>query len=379
MNKAFIYWDGFLTYLVKGLNMVMAIGQAYLTAERPSLREQSLLFKRLGMLLEAGLPIDESLHILANERSLKQTENSIHKVAAAVGSGTSLSRALAESKYPLNNLSKQIISLGETSGTLIDSLQYVAQLQKERAELRKQVFQAMIYPAIIILATIGISLFLIVGIFPKILPIFLSVNTTLPLSTQVLIFLSDSLKHHWYLMLGVVVLIIVASTFLLQITKVRLGFSRCLLVTPIVGGMVRAYQLTISCRTLGLLLTNNVRIVTALTVVAESASDLLYAQAWRSVVAEVESGQSLSYALRQFPRLFPHLMVQMIEVGERTGNLSHTLLYLAEQSESDVRDGTKNLTTLLEPILMLGMGLVVGFIAISIIAPIYGITEHLHE
>ena len=148
---------------------------------------------------------------------------------------------------------------------------------------------------------------------------------------------------------------------------------------PIIGTLCRYYNLAQITRTLGLLLQSDVPLMQALDITIRSTSNLVYKQALTNIQVSSATGKSLATELQETPFLFPALVVQMVRAGEKTGNTPVTLAYVSELYESDIRDLTKNLTTVIEPVLMLLMGLIVGFIAISIITPIYGITQNLHQ
>lgn len=379
MNSALYYWDRFLTAVIRTPALLLKALKAFDERIRtPSVLEQSLLLKRLAMLLQSGLPIGTSLRLLVEGHTVNGTQTRLAHVVTLVESGVPLSHALERGRYPVSTFTRNVIRIGETLGTLPETLNYVAIELKAKHELRKQIIQALIYPAVIILATIAISVFLIVVIFPKIIPIFQSVHTTLPWSTRTLMALSYGLSHYGFIVCGGLVVGLLLLMWSQRFMPVRQFIASVTLRLPVVGRLVLSYQVALGCRTLGVLLASEVRIVEALLTVMESIEHPMYRVAWLRIAEHVQTGQRLSTALRMYPKLFPAVVIQMIQAGETTGNLSESLQYLAVMYEEDVRDITKNLTTLLEPILMLVMGLVVGFIAVSIITPIYGITEHLH-
>jgi type IV pilus assembly protein PilC len=159
---------------------------------------------------------------------------------------------------------------------------------------------------------------------------------------------------------------------------VRAALDRALVAAPLIGGMVRPFIIANSCRTLGLLLKSGVALEESLTIVADATGNLAYKKAYQSLSRGVSRGEKVSVQLERSPRLFPRMVVQMISVGEKSGSLPDTLAYLAELYEAEVDDRTKNISTLVEPALMIVMGLIVGFIAVSIITPLYGITQNLH-
>jgi type II secretory pathway component PulF len=178
------------------------------------------------------------------------------------------------------------------------------------------------------------------------------------------------------LILGVLA-VTISYFLLLRLKLIHYFFDQILLRLPLFGKLSQYYNLSNIARTLGLLLKSDVRIVESFSIVAHGTKNLVYREALLATALEISKGQKVSLRLSDKPRLFPPIFSQMLAVGEATGNLSGSLMYVSEMYEEEINDLTKNLTTMLEPILMVVMGIVVGFIAISIITPIYGITQQL--
>jgi type II secretory pathway component PulF len=271
-----------------------------------------------------------------------------------------------------------IIRVAESSGTLHQNLEYISDELKKKQALQRKVVGALIYPAVIVCATFGITLLLTLYIFPKIVPVFASVKATLPFSTRSLMWLSSFLGAWGWVLLGGIAALTVVYFFSLRIRRVHLFFDRLLLRLPVFGSLSRYYNLTNISRTLGLLLHSDVRIVSAIDLVAASTRNLAYRDALLASRERLIKGQNISSQFTQEPRLFPPIFSQMIKVGETTGNLTSSFKYLSEMYEEEITELTKNLTTMLEPVLMIVMGLIVGYIAISIITPIYSITQNLN-
>ena len=382
MNNFFYVWDTFLSSIVRMYGKrhgVVTYLQGNDYGLRISTKEQIIFLKRFSMMLRAQMPIVDCLEIISRENASSSLKIVTSSLASDVSAGQSLGVAILKYKNIFGFFCISIIGVGERSGTLPESLEYVAVELKKKHELRTQILSALVYPLIVVMATIGITVFLIVYIFPKIVPIFLSVKTSLPWSTKFLIVVSDFLiQYGWYVLIAVVasifiIPIILRSSFFLY------KFTAVILRTPLIGSMCRFYNLAQSTRTLGLLLQNDIPITTALEITAVSTNNIVYKLALEKVCTAVATGKKLSAELQTNLFLFPPLLIQMVQAGENTGNMPTTLAYVSEVYESDIRDRTKNLTIVVEPLLMLMMGLIVGFIAISIITPIYGITQNIHQ
>ena len=340
-------------------------------------QEQIIFAKRLGMTLRSGMPIMEGLAILGSGTHSRSARHILESLAREVERGQPLSVGLERFPGIFGTFCVNVVRVGEASGTLHENLDYLAEELKKKQVLHRKVVGALIYPAIIVLATLGITLLLTVYIFPKILPIFRSVQAALPFSTRALIAISTFLSSWgwWLLLLGI--MLAGAGVFCMRYPRFHLAVDRILLRIPLLGKLSLYYNVANTCRTLSLLLKSGAPIVSSTELVASGTTNLAYQRALTVVAERLMAGQRVAAGLAESPRLFPALMTQMVAVGEATGSLSNALAYLAQMYEEEIDDLTKNLTSLLEPVLMIGMGLVVGFIAIAIITPIYSVTQNL--
>lgn len=343
---------------------------------RFGMREQSLFAKRLAMTLRSGVPLLQALMMLKTGSHSRSSAYILRHVCDDVSEGKTLSGALQRLGNTFSPLSVQIVRIGESSGSLRQNLEYLADELKKKQAIRKKITGALAYPAIILCATLGISIALTLSIFPKILPIFKSFKQQLPISTRILIAVSDFLQRDGIVLLGAVAIAGFAGMYLMRIRRIRAARDQCFLRVPILGGLVRAYNLANISRTMGLLLDTEIDIVSILEIVSESVGSLAYREALQALSQKVSHGGRMSEGMEASP-LFPDLYGQMLRAGEETGSLAGSFAYLSLMYEEEIDDLSRNLTTLLEPVLMLVMGAVVGFVAISIIAPVYGITQNL--
>ena len=344
-----------------------------------SLREQSFFAKRLSYLINAGVPLLEALHVLREQTSKKRSAL-LEQVIQDVSSGQSLSKSLARFPGVFSEFAIYIIRVGESTGTLSQNLVYLADELKKKQALKRKIISAFIYPTLITVATLGVTAFLMLYLFPKIMPIFESLNATLPLTTRIVMTVSVFFQHWGLLFLIAVVLGISTLVFLLRRNRsLRYVFEFLYLKLPVIGTVLRYYNVANGARTLGLLLKSGVKLSEALPITADTTKNLLYKEQYVLIAAVVNRGERMSTHMRHSRTCFPEMLSHMVSVGERSGSLSDTLVYLSEIYESEVDDFTKNLSTLIEPALMVFMGLLVGFVAISIITPIYGITQNLHS
>jgi type IV pilus assembly protein PilC len=338
--------------------------------------QQMLLARRLAIYLRSGITINSGLlFILEDARS--EAARILSVLESTVASGQSLSQGL--SLFPsFDTFSIGFVRAGETSGTLSETLERLAEHLQKRHSLRKKILGALSYPLIILIGTVLITLFLTLFIFPKILPVLQGLHTSLPLSTRILIGINTLLETHWlFLLLGLCTLsVIFIGAFRRPFVKIQL--ERLILRIPIIGLLCQYYSIAIFTRTLALQLSGGVSLLPALALTSTALSGSVYRKGIAAIEAQISEGQKFSTALKEHPKLFPPIIRQMISAGEETGTLSANLSALANMYEENLDDLTKSLTVLVEPVLMVVMGFIVGFVALAIITPIYQVTQNLN-
>lgn len=344
-----------------------------------SAQEQIIFAKRLAILVKSGVSIISALDMLKRQSSSAGARQIIGHLRDCVEVGQPLAKAMESYRNVFGNFAVSMVHIGEMSGTLAQNLEYLANELKKKQELRRNVISALIYPAFIVAATIAIVVLLTAYVFPKILPVFQSFKAELPWSTKMLIAASWAMQHYWMYFLGGLAAFIVLAVLLLRIPAVKLAFDRAVLRLPLIGSVFKGYFVANLSRTLGLLLKSDIGIIQALRITGDTSGSSAYRVAFERVIEGVARGESVSENMEKEKFLFPPLVSQMTGVGEMTGNLSSSLGYLSEIYEDDMNNTTKNLATSIEPALMIFMGVLVGFIALSIITPIYGITQNLHN
>lgn len=344
---------------------------------RVPLSEKILFTKHMSMMIQSGMSVIDSLHLIRRQVKSRSFGRILDQLIIDVENGQFLSVGLARFKRNFGELFVSIIKIGETSGTLSINLNYLSGELKKQAALRAKIRSALIYPIVILFATFGVVGILVFFVLPRILPIFSSLRVELPLSTRILVAVSNFLFAYSILVfLGLVVFVIIFS-FLLRLPKVRFVWHGLLLFIPFVGGMVKSVNMANFCRTLGILLKSGTAIVDALTITADTLPNLVYRNEILKTAEKVKRGEAIHKYLNERERLFTPTVSRMIEVGEATGNLDNNLLYLADFYENEVDETSKNLSSVLEPALLVIMGAIVGFVAVSIITPIYEVTQSL--
>ncbi len=345
-----------------------------------SIKELVHFTKRLAFLVRSGVPIFESLQLLAKQTRSRARGRVLESVVEDVSNGRTLSAGLARFPKIFGDFAINVVRVGELSGTLSSNLTYLSEELEKRNTLKRKVVGALVYPAFITASTIGITTLLTVYIFPKVMPIFISLNVTLPFTTVALLFLSNFLRNYGLYVLGGLIIAAIAYFFALRKSeKLRYLVARSVLCLPLFGRLVQNYNMTNFCRTLGLLLRSGFNVVESMTVTGNSTPNPVYKQECFQIREHIIKGERISEYLAKKPKLFSDTVSHMIAIGEKSGTLSDSLTYLAEHYEAEVDDTVKNLSSSIEPVLMVFMGIIVGFVAVSIITPIYEVTQHLNQ
>ncbi len=347
---------------------------------RFSIKEQVLFAKRLSFLVKAGVSLVEGLTLIRNQTKSKRKQKVYDTITADVNAGQFLSHAMQPYRHLFGDYSINIIRVGEQAGVLSENLIYLADELAKRQTLQRKVRGALVYPIFITIATFGVTGLLTVYIFPKIMPIFSSLNIALPLSTRILLAVSTYLQH-WgiHTIIGVIAFFVLFAVVRKTVHPVQVATDWFLLRLPLVGTMMRAYNAANFCRTLGLTVYAGVHLTEAVYITADVTKNTIYKNAYRKLAEGVMRGERISSNLAQYKSIFPDILPHMILVGETTGSLSSTLGYLSELYETELDEQTKNLSNSLEPILLMTMGVLVGIIAISVITPIYEVTKSIDK
>ncbi len=347
--------------------------------DRLSIEDRINFTRHLSIVIKAGLPLLEGLKIIRKQTvANKLLGKIIDQLIIDLNQGKFLADSLERYKNIFGDFYINIIRIGESSGTLTNNLLYLAEEIEKSRELRGKVRAALIYPIVILVATIGITALLTLFVFPKVLPIFTSLKIDLPFTTKLVIFIFHALSQYGWYILGVLILIPIGIRVSYFSSGMKHFYHRSLLHIPVVSSLTVNVNMANFTRVLAILLKSGVQIVEAMNVTSSTFSNIIYQDALKLAAEEVRRGEQFSHYLSAHPTEFPVLLAGMIEIGENTGNLHDNLEYLSEYYSKEVDTSLRNLTSLLEPLLILTMGLVVGFISLAIITPIYSLTQNLN-
>lgn len=341
---------------------------------RVSSKDVLFFTQDLSVLLNAGLSIDRALSILLQVSEKGQMYNVIKELLAHVESGYSLSDALAMHPAVFSKLYVNMIKAGETGGVLGLVMDRLGVFLENNQELKEYIVSALVYPIFLVFVG-GISIIImLVFVLPKFSVIFSDMGQTIPLSTQIILGFSNFLRDFWWMIAGGFCILYLGMRNYRRTAGGRLRWDQFKINQPIFGTLVKMIEVARLTRTLGTLMKSGVPILKALNLVKETAGNLVVVQSMAAVYEKVKEGETLSRALHE-EGVFPVLAQNMIKVGEETGQLEQMLLKIADNYEKNVRNTLKRLINLLEPALILSMGIIVGFIVISMLLAVFSLNE----
>lgn len=342
----------------------------------PGIVQKALFAKLLAVMLKSGISLNDALTI-AIDTNRGKLKNVLRGVLKSVESGNSLADSFA--RYP-KVFSGAFISstfAGETAGTLEENLENIAiQLEKEK-ELVEKIRSAMLYPIIVLVASFILGIAMVFLVLPKITPLFEGLRIDLPITTRALIAFANVVQSYGMILLSGLVACIVGIIWLVRQKFMKPIIHWTILRIPIVKEISRNSNLVRFCSIFSMLLKSGLNVDEALVITKGTLGNYYYQQAVENVSRRIQKGTKISDSLRPFENLFPIMIIEMIRVGEESGSLEDTLAYLGNFYEIEIENSTKALSTALEPILLGFIGLVVAFLALSIITPIYYITGNI--
>lgn len=338
-----------------------------------SVSEKANFCRFMGMMLRSGLPLPEALEIIRRESKNSHMQKILADVSFQTRKGRSLSSVLAMYKNDFDPVFLTIISAGEQSGTLEKSFDYLAKQLLASYEFSQKVKGSLMYPGVIISAMVGEGFLMAFFILPRLSNVFLSLNMDLPLATKLILDAGNFIGENTVLVLVGSVILFIITAFLFVYTPTRRAITLSLGKLPAVRKMMNEIDIARFSRTLAILLKSGVPIIQSLDVSANSLAQPKWKEAAKTFSARVAKGESLSDVLLDEKNRFPVVLAQAIRTGEETGSMDVVLEELADFYEKEVDYSLKRITSLLEPVLMLLIGLAVGAMVILIITPIYSI------
>ncbi|MCJ7616424.1 MAG: type II secretion system inner membrane protein GspF [Desulfobacterales bacterium] len=336
--------------------------------------EISMMTRHLATLVGAGFPLVSAIDTLIPQTGSHVFKKTLANIKDSIIEGNSFADAL--SLYPgiFSAIYINMVRSGETSGTLEIVLERLADIAEKQQALRSQIRSALLYPALMLIVGAVVLFFLLAYIVPNITSIFSDMNQILPAPTRFLIAFSDLFKHYWWVIFIVILAVIFAVRSIKKTSKGNFLLDKSLLSFPLVGTLARKLAVARFSRTLGSLLENGVPMLHALKIVKNIVGNIIISNAVEVAAKEVEGGQGLGMVLAE-SRVFPNLFTQMVLVGEQSGELEKMLKKAADVYENEIEISVMNITSMLEPVMILIMGIIVAFIVISICLPIFEMNQ----
>ncbi len=329
--------------------------------------------RQLAIMLNAGLTLVDCFGILEKQITKEAMVQVVQSIQKDILSGSTFSRALQ--KYPEHfpNIYIALVKSGEVSGKMSEILLKLADNLEKQREFQSKIKGALTYPVVVLVGMISIMFIMVTFVIPKLLNLYKDFNIDLPVTTQVLIVISSFLAQFWPLVLIAVFFAIGSFNRFIKTPPGKLLLDSTLLRLPIFGKIISISSLVDSTRTLSILIGAGVSILDTLAIISDTTENVVYRNAFVHITKEVERGVSLGNAFNN-ENIFPPILVQMVTVGEQTGNLDDTMMRISHYFDLESENSVKTVTTLIEPLILVLLGIGVGFLVISVITPIYNLT-----
>ncbi|MEA2020823.1 MAG: type II secretion system F family protein [Patescibacteria group bacterium] len=337
-------------------------------------KEKVVFTRQLATMVGAGLPLTQALSILRDQAGDTPFGDILEYIVGEVEGGKPLSEAMRKFPDVFSSTYTALVEAAEASGAIKKVLLRLAQNLEKENELRQKIKGALFYPAMVLTAMVGVAILLLVFVIPQLKSIYTSFDAELPIATRFFLGVSDFAVKRWWLVIALVAGLIFAFRWFRNTERGRYFTDELVLKLPIFGPLVKQMELVEMTRTLSLLLTSGVPILDSLNIVYNATENVMFRDALGDAREIVKHGESLAAPISG-SEYFPPLVSRMIRVGEESGELGEVLLKVAEYFEGEAEHTVENLTTALEPVIMIILGVGVGFMVLSIIMPIYNLTS----
>ena len=336
----------------------------------PSRKDILHFTSQLAVMIRAGISLQDALEGIGGQHDNAKFKAVIRDLKMRIEEGNSFSQALAEHPQVFSNLYINMVAAAEASGSLSDMLQKLAEYLDQEAETRSQVKSAMVYPVIIAVMAVAVTIFLLCFVLPRFTAIFRGKEHLLPMPTVILMATSAFLRHWWYVIVPAIGGSLWGFYYFVNTTTGRLWWDKTKLVLPLIRTLCRSLYITRGLHTMGVLTKAGVPILNTISITAHISGNVLYKEMWLSVHEEVRQGKKIAAALARCS-LMPSSVVQMIRSGEDSGSMADVLRDVSAFYARELKAVIKAVTSMIEPIMIVLMGCLVGFIAMSIILPIF--------
>ncbi|MBI2876578.1 MAG: type II secretion system F family protein [Candidatus Tectomicrobia bacterium] len=333
-------------------------------------RDMVIFTRQFSTMIDAGLPLVQCLDILGKQAPSKFFADTIFKIKSDVESGDTFADALRKHPRVFNDLYTNMVEAGETGGVLDTILRRLAGYMEKASALKKKIKSAMVYPSVILFVAIAVVVFLLVWVIPTFAKMFTEFGGTLPAPTRIVMGASDIARAYLPYIAVIVAVIVYLLRRYYRTSQGQRAVDAAMLKFPVFGSLIQRIAVAKFTRTLGTLLASGVPIIDALGITARTAGNKVVEEAVQAVISSIKEGKTIAAPLSQ-ERVFPPMVVQMINVGEATGALDTMLNKIADFYDEEVDAAVEALTSLLEPMLMVFLGVVLGFVVVAMYMPIF--------
>jgi type IV pilus assembly protein PilC len=344
---------------------------------KPTSRDVTVFSRQFATVINAGLPVVQSLAILQRQAEKQGMKDALKKIREDVETGQPLSGAMAKFPGIFNKLYVYLVKAGEVSGNLDGILERVATYQEKQAALRGKIKTALTYPTVVLVIALAVTWFLLVGIVPQFAQILDQLGGELPVITAVLIAISDFLQYQWYILIGVIVALFFGIGFYYRTNQGKHVIDRLMLRIGVIGPLVQKSSVASFSNTFGLLLKSGVNIIESIDITKGTAGNIIVEDVLDETMENVQKGEQISTTLVKYPKVFPPLVSSMIAIGEETGAVDTMLEKIAIFYEREVDEAVDALTAALEPAMIVFLGTIVGFIVAGMFLPMFSIISQL--
>lgn len=345
--------------------------------EKISVSEKMIFSRNLAVMIDAGFSLSRAIDTLSKQTINKKFKKTLKLISEEIKKGKTFNESLANYPKIFSCVFIAMIKSGEKTGNLSDSLKILGIQLKREYELKKRIKGALIYPAIIIIVMIMVGILMMIYIVPNIVSVFQELNTELPLSTKFFIKLSDLIINKGIYTLSALAVFMLVIAYFSKTSEFKKISSFIFLRLPLISGLLKKSNTAVTARTLGSLIGSGVNILEALDVTKDVLQNFYYKEVMKEAREKIEKGEQMSKVFSAHPRLYPEIMSEMTAVGEETGKISDMLLRIASFYEHEVAAQTKDLSTVIEPVLMIIVGTAVGFFAVSMLQPMYSMMQNV--
>jgi type IV pilus assembly protein PilC len=344
--------------------------------KRISTEEKLNFVETFNLLLKSGTPMDLVFDSLRNQTRNPALKQIFKEASERIRKGTPIHQIFGESPH-FGKIFSGFFKAGEESGNLEESLNYLKEWLKIKNILEREISAATLYPKIVLFFALFVSGGIFYFIFPKLLPIFEALDVELPLQTKILLFLANFFKVHGLTFLFGIISLLIFLRFIIRFKKVKIFLDKLVLKIPFLGGFIKSYNLALISQLIYLFFKSGITVTKTLDIVSEAAPSYPYRESIKVLKEKVIMGEPLSEGIKRYPSLYPDIYVRVLITAEQTGAFEEAFSYLGDFFSSDILGKTKKIPLILEPLILVAIGLFVGLVVSGVVMPIYQITQGL--